>query len=384
MSLELSLQELREANPVPKPALLTDESVDLRHLLAISKQRSTELHTDDLTMTERTPLPSRRPWMIALAAAATIMLIGASLLLANLGGSPDVIDETPIPAPTPSTAPPAAPDLLGDGWIAFSTQPGSVQVESTDYKAGGDIYLVREGVEPILIVSRGDSMTTNICPAFSTDGSKLAYGHKFESDRAVVILAVAADGSVSEITRLELPEESSADPWRSRVQPPAPCPRWTSDGVSIAYEQDGSVVVRGLDGSTRPAGDGDPTLGELQVWVSPEALLQEQPELEVLRDREFGPLPSPDGEWIVDGEFRLARRDGSDMRRLGNAYAVPTWSPDSRYLLTMQDVGDGFKMVMRPIEEPFESVVLVPFMSVNGARSWPGRGDVSWQPLDQD
>src|SRR5436190_14673784 len=59
------------------------------------------------------------------------------------------------------------PSRAGNGWIAFSSQPGYPQVAATDITIGGDIYLVREGVAPRLIVSRGPAMTMNVCPAFS-------------------------------------------------------------------------------------------------------------------------------------------------------------------------------------------------------------------------
>jgi hypothetical protein len=218
-----------------------------------------------------------------------------------------------------------------NGWIAFSTQPGFVQIESTDWSAGGDIYLVRQGVEPKMIVSRGAEMAANVCPAFSPDGSKLVYGTRAGSDRALVFLSVATDGSVIETARLGAPGEGDA-----------PCPRWSTDGQRVLYVdrplgarfdfRTGVIVVRGLDGSTLVPAPGDPGRQDL----------------------------------LDDG---------------GGAWPIVGGSPDGRYLLSMEDVYRAFTMTARAIRPPPETIVLASRIPVNGARSWPRQGDVSWQPV---
>jgi hypothetical protein len=80
----------------------------------------------------------------------------------------------------------------------------------------------------------------------------------------------------------------------------------------------------------------------------------------------------------------VERPDGSQHRDLdlGCAYpfyAVAAWSPDGRKLLVMRDEV-GFSMFAVSVEAPFEIVPVVKNVRVNNARSWPGRGDVSWQP----
>lgn len=102
MSLETSFQQLREANPVPDPALLTDGSADFAVLLAATRQRSIDMQTQEPTRTETPQPPSRRPWPIAVAGFAAVVVIAALLVAPNLGGSSDVVDE---PAPTTSVAP---------------------------------------------------------------------------------------------------------------------------------------------------------------------------------------------------------------------------------------------------------------------------------------
>jgi hypothetical protein len=47
----------------------------------------------------------------------------------------------------------------------------------------------------------------------------------------------------------------------------------------------------------------------------------------------------------------------------------------------MRDVGGGFMMRAVSVDIPYPSTTVVPYVRVNGDRSWPGHGDVSWQPL---
>jgi len=50
----------------------------------------------------------------------------------------------------------------------------------------------------------------------------------------------------------------------------------------------------------------------------------------------------------------------------------------------MSDVGgNGFMMRAVSVDPPFTSMLIVDFVPVNNARSWPAYGDVSWQPAPQ-
>ena len=53
MSLETSFQQLRQANPVPDPALLTDGSEDFGALLDATRQRSTSIFLESGTIIQR-------------------------------------------------------------------------------------------------------------------------------------------------------------------------------------------------------------------------------------------------------------------------------------------------------------------------------------------
>ena len=52
--------------------------------------------------------------------------------------------------------------------------------------------------------------------------------------------------------------------------------------------------------------------------------------------------------------------------------------------LLLEDVsGFDFTMWVVSADRPFEASEVVRWVPVNGPRGWPGRGDVSWQPMFQ-
>lgn len=313
----------------------------------------------------------RRRWIAVVVAALAVLIgIGISVLPA---GAPDPANQPPttrIPATT--TAP-------REGWIAFSTQPGGAQITLEGSDLGGDIYLVGfrdrisagTGVEPKLIVARGEAKITNVCPSFSPDGSRLAHGERVGSDTAIVVLSVDLDGSVEELTRIDLGAGETA-----------PCPRWSQDGTRLAYlsgepAEPVRVIVRGLDGSTLEPRDEDPTVAELRATMP-------------TSDRFDGvrTLRSPDGASVARLEescvMSIANTDGSERREISRGpcfYAFAGWSPDGRYVLAMTDTGAvDAQMWAVSVIEPFEEILLIS-VRVNSHRSWPGFGDVSWQPV---
>ena len=140
MSLETSFRQLREANPVPDPALLTDRSTDLGALLIATKQRSAEMQTQELTRIETPQPPSRRPWLIAVTAAAAVILIGFLLIVPNLGGQSDVVVDEPVPTTTPV---PPAPSV--DVEAAFPTQVQNDQASRATIEFAGNAQALVEG-----------------------------------------------------------------------------------------------------------------------------------------------------------------------------------------------------------------------------------------------
>ena len=256
-------------------------------------------------------------------------------------------------------------------WIAYSTVPGD---DLSRPGRGSDVSVARIGHDPILVASRADGRTAtgrswNVCPAFSPDGTKLAYGTKSPGRRLSVSVVpfTRAGPSVSRRVHLRVGE--------GRLPP---CPHWSADSSRLAYMRGGDVIVRGLDGSRPRTRAGDPVEADFAA-------------------RTADPLPSPAGDLVVRlncpppsfaGRVVVERRDGSGRRVLpinpvGQTvcpYSVAAWSPDGRKLLLMFDVsGYHFTMIAVSVKPPFTNVPVVERVRVNSPHSWPGRGDVSWQ-----
>lgn len=312
--------------------------------------------------TRRTGQINNRLLLVAALMAMAVLVALAALLLGS--GSPQ-------PRPLRD---------VHNGWIAFSTQPYD-EAAGTDTDQGGDIYLVREGVGQVLVASRGDTKASNICPSWSPDGSTLAYGTRDGTERTVVLLAVGDDGSIINRRSLDLPLAAFS-----------PCPRWSKDGSYLAFPlgpggippQDSTSPLTALnlagqtiagsltdlDRSTIPCnrlGVGICALGDL---VSPAsgygAYGNDQCQTVITND--IRPAPS-----FTLGAFRVPG--------LGAAcpYSLGPWSPDGRQLLLSYDIGD-FALTLVSVDQP-ERQTQIAAAGTNGARSWPGRFDISWQSI---
>ena len=180
--------------------------------------------------------------------------------------------------------------------------------------------------------------------------------------RAVVVLGVDASGVTGAPVRITVPGPG-----------PGVCVRWSSDGTHVAYVDGGVVVVRGLDGSTRASVAGDPGAGDFDARQSRATRSS--------RRRASG-LPASVGDTcriIV-----VAHPDGTSAHLIPLSYcpyAIAAWSPDGQQVLLMEDVsGHDFTMHAIAVDSDFATTI-VASVRTNGARSWPGTADVSWQPV---
>jgi hypothetical protein len=154
-----------------------------------------------------------------------------------------------------------------NGWVAFARY--------SDRSAGlveRDIYLVREGEAARRIIGSDSDGLDQICPAFSPDGARLAYGEaEGTGDRgyrgaALVISDVDAEGNASESLRIDVGETF-----------PPPCAIWSADGRWVAF---GVPTSSPLNPDRSASGSG--------VWVATVA----DGQVEVLSD-----LLATDLEW---------------------------------------------------------------------------------------
>ena len=184
-----------------------------------------------LTLIRLTPQQHpRRRWM--LAAAAVLLVVVAAVVFVQRGSHKPAVVTTTTPPTTPpdTTTPDVASTTIANGWLAFAEEESGL--------GDVDIYLVREGSPARRIAGSDVDATDQVCPAFSPDGTRLAYGQADVTDdggvqnAGLVIADLTADGVVSATTTIALDadQRATAD---GMFRPP--CPIWSADGRRLAF-----------------------------------------------------------------------------------------------------------------------------------------------------
>lgn len=155
----------------------------------------------------------------ALFVATAIVAMGAAALLAAFHSGTVPADRT---APAP------------DGWIVFSAGEVSSMTRSTPR----DLYVVREGSAPRLVVGKPGERIDQSCPAIAPDGRRLAYLSQDGGHAAIVIAPLSASGDVGK-------PEATVDITPSTLNP---CARWSPDGQQLAMIDGGNVAIVDADG----------------------------------------------------------------------------------------------------------------------------------------
>lgn len=225
-----------------------------------------------------------------------------------------------------SGPPPPPPPPLSE--IAFAAWPnGGIQVINAD-GTGGRVL----------------TTYSDWNPAWSPDGTKLAFARRGPSNGAIFVMG--ADGSA--LTRLTSGAFTDVEP------------AWSPDGSRIAFQRNGGITVMNADGSGQraltPSGcDFYPTwspdgakiafascrAGTQQVFVmnadgSGIRQITSDPE------GDYFPRWSPDGAAIAfehssmygqRSSVYVIRPDGTGLRQVAVLGRTPSWSPDSRDLV---------------------------------------------------
>ena len=203
--------------------------------------RADNLHPPELwndVLERAAAAPSRAPaWPRVSPGFRLILLFVALLVLAAAIAAVGALLRTPRPVSPES------------GWIAWelldSVQagPGYISLTSVD------------GATEVIVGADADGLEQG-CPAFSADGSLLAYAERVndykggsyptgdETDATVVVLALDPAGQPVERLRASAGRTDAL-----------PCPAWAPDGSAVAFIGDGrELQVAWLDGATADLG----------------------------------------------------------------------------------------------------------------------------------
>ncbi|MBI4202743.1 MAG: PD40 domain-containing protein [Chloroflexi bacterium] len=230
-----------------------------------------------------------------------------------------VFTPTPTPTTTPIVATPT-PTLVTNGQPAWSPD-GSKIAFSTDRDGDYEIYVMDwDGSNPTQLTS---NTWSDRQPSWSSDSSRIAFVSRPDGSNSYIYVMKADGADIVKLT------SSIANDFE---------PAWSPDGTKIAFvsTRDGNseIYVMNVDGSGQTPLTSTPFAEEWPTW---------SPDGEKLAFR-----TNRDGNW----EIYVMNADGSGQTRLTNNTSDdrgPAWSPDGTLIaFTSQRDGNRELYVMSP------------------------------------
>ena len=226
-------------------------------------------------------------------------------------------------APTPAVPrPEPAPPRNGE-WVVVSVSSLDPGAPPMSRGKPANLFVTGPGGSARLLAGAEGDSTLQQCPAFSPDGSMLAYGETGPGERTLVVSGFSSAGE------LEGPTSRIPVPWaKSFVRP---CPVWAPDGRRLATIAPGlGVLIVDLDGTTHFVGldaYGLPVDGLVEAGALPLRWSPDGSQLALLV-----PLrANHETVWLVPADGGAAHRlAGFDPGTLDIA-----WTADGRSLLAV-------------------------------------------------
>ena len=307
----------------------------------------------------------RRFRPIRLLAVAAILLIGGGALV--LGGASSRLHD---PAP-----------VIANGWIAYTVYETTASGETGD----ADIYLVALDRPPHRAVGAEADRLDEICPAFSPDGARLAYGRAEKAgpslpgryrDATLVVADLDGDGRASDSRTITV----------GGTFPP-PCAIWSPDGHSVAFAVP----------ATSPVNPARSAAGS-EVWIVRlvDGHITRLPDL-LATDLEWSPDGTElaiasgttgvvPGDRLSDGLIDLYSVGAQKFRPLATTHGAVwlSWSPDGTRIVYQTDVVSRSELRLVDIATGRDDALVTGFAENHGfGPSWSPLGDqIVYQRVD--